>query len=62
MISSNQEERYQSYSEEEEEDSEVQLHEPTSVAPSESEQSEPTRLKTVAQLYEETSPISPPPP
>ena len=62
MISSNQEERYQRYSEEEEEDSEVQLHEPTSVAPSEFEQSEPTRLKTIAQLYEETSPISPPPP
>ena len=45
---------------EEEEESEVQLPKPTSVTPSESEQSEPTRLKTIAQLYEETSPISPP--
>ena len=59
MISSNQEEGYQSYSEEEE-DSKVQLHEPTSVTPSESEQSEPTRVKIIAQLYEETSPIPPP--
>ena len=63
MMSSNQEEGYQSYSEEEEEeeeeDSEVQLAEPTSITPSESEQSEPTRVKTIAQLYEETSPIPP---
>ena len=44
MMSSNQEEGYQSYSEEEEDDSEVQLPEPTSVTPSESEQSKPTRL------------------
>ena len=59
MISSNQEEGYQSYSEEEEEDNEVQLPKPTSVTPSESKQSEPVRLKSIAQLYEETSPISP---
>ena len=38
----------------------MQLLEPTSVTPSESEQSEPTRVKTIAQLYEETSPIPPP--
>ena len=50
MISSNQEEGYQSYFEEEEEDSEVQLPEPTSVTPSKYEQSDPTRLKTIAQL------------
>ena len=60
MISSNQEEGYQIYSEEEEEDSEVQIPQPTSVTPLESEQSEPTRLKTIAQSYEETSPMSPP--
>ena len=60
MMSSNQEEEYQSYFEEEEEDSEVQLPEPSSVTHSESEQSEPTRLKTISQLYEKTSPISPP--
>ena len=60
IISSNQEEGYQNYFEEEEEDSEVQLLEPTSVTPSESEQSEPTRVKTIAQLYEETSPIPSP--
>ena len=62
MISLHQEEGYQSYSEEEEEDNEVQLPEPTSVTPSESEQSEPTRVKIIAKLYEETSPIPPPPP
>ena len=55
MISSNQEGGYQSYSEEEEEeDSEVELHEPTSITPSESEQSEPIRVTTIAQLYEKT--------
>ena len=57
MMSSNQEYGYQSYSEEEEEDTEVQLLEPTSVTPSEYEQSEPTKIKTIAQLYEEASPI-----
>ena len=59
MISSNQEEGYQSYSVEEEEGSDIQLPEPTSVTPSESKQSEPTRIKTIAQLYEETNPIPP---
>ena len=59
-MSSNQEEGYQSCSEEEEKDSEVQLLEPTSATSSESEQSEPTRVKTITQLYEETSPILPP--
>ena len=59
MISSNQEEGYESYSEEEEEDNVVQLLEPTSVTPSKFEQSEPASLKSIAQLYEETSPISP---
>ena len=58
MISSNQEEGYQSYSEDE--DSKLQLLEPTSVTPSESEQSEPPRVKTIAQLSKETSPIPPP--
>ena len=38
----------------------MQLPEPTSATPSEFEQSEPTRVKTIAQLYEETSPIPPP--
>ena len=60
MMSSNQEEGYQSYSEEEEEDSEVQLREPTSVTPSKFEKSEPTRVKTIAQFYEETSQFPPP--
>ena len=48
MISSNKEEGYQSYFEEEEEDGEVQIPKPTSVTPSESEQSEPTRVKTIS--------------
>ena len=60
MISSNQEEGYQSYSKEEEKDSEVQLPKPTCVTPSEYEQSEPIMVKTITQLYEETSPNPPP--
>ena len=51
MISSNQEEVKQNYSKEEEEDIEVQLPKPTSVTPFEFEQNEPTRVKTIAQLY-----------
>ena len=38
----------------------MQLPKPTFVTPLESGQSEPTRVKTIAQLYEETSPIPPP--